>query len=340
MSRDPFAPDKLYWHIDRLQQVAESGDATPVTVEMDPSNVCTNKCLCCAGGRKRPNALLDRTRMLDLIAELEDMGVRAVTITGGGEPLCNPSTMEIISRIGQGPMDVSLITNGVMLDRVPARVLAPCTWTRVSLDAVNADEYRRGQGVDHFHRVCGNIHRLAIGGLEGTFGAGYLVDADRLDHIETAAALGAALGVDYMQFRPFHHAITADPEFVGKLFDRLNAAKRYEREDYRVVWSGKFTRMQEDDVARPYTRCMGSPLTSVIGADGEVYVCCHLRGMDRYSFGSIYKHSFREIWQSDRRQEVMRNIDFADCPPLCRCDPMNRILWNLTQNEPHHMNFL
>jgi hypothetical protein len=36
-----------------------------------------------------------------------------------------------------------------------------------------------------------------------------------------------------------------------------------------------------------------------------------------------------EVWGSEERRRVAESVDFKDCPPLCRADSFNGILWEL-----------
>ncbi len=70
-----------------------------------------------------------------------------------------------------------------------------------------------------------------------------------------------------------------------------------------------------------------------------MYICCHMRGHDKYCIGDLKKNTFTEIWSSEQRKKVVENIDFRDCIPLCRDNTFNQILWNI--KEPRdHVNFL
>src|SRR5437763_1554464 len=44
---DPFSPHKILAHFDRLQRVAAGEFVYPITVEIDPTNVCNHRCQWC-----------------------------------------------------------------------------------------------------------------------------------------------------------------------------------------------------------------------------------------------------------------------------------------------------
>ena len=97
--------------------------------------------------------------------------------------------------------------------------------------------------------------------------------------------------------------------------------------------------MKKEDYGRSYQKCYGQQFATVIAADARVYVCCHMRGYDKYCIGNLKKNTFEKIWSSQQRKRVVENIDFHDCVPLCRDNTFNQILWNIKQPR-EHVNFL
>ncbi len=344
---NPFVSTKLHYHPDRVAQWMETGDTVPVCAEIDMTNYCTDRCPCCAGGRTRGNARLDTDRALRLVDEFRDMGVKAVCFTGGGEPLLHPDTIAVMKHAQSQNLDTALVTNGLLLDvEKQWSVLKYCVWIRISLDAGTPEMYRITHHVDTFDRVVANIAALTKKRQEGvrkpTIGAGYLVGAKTVSGMFDAAELGSTLGLDYMQFRPFHEA-TTDPDVPVEVLMQYRRSQACETAQYKVLWSEhKFRAMLKNPGApsRPYDECYGHSFAAVVGADGNVYVCCHTRGYKSCSYGNIYKESFAQIWTGERRQQVIRQMDFKLCPLVCRCDSFNVILWKLRKEVPAHINFL
>lgn len=342
---NPFS-SKLHMHADRVSEWQKTGDTVPVTCEIDLSNRCTDRCPCCAGGRTRAQVELQTDRAASLLKELKDIGVRGLIFTGGGEPLCHKNAPTLIGRAQSLGFDVGLITNGVLAE-MPRLwpVFRALTWIRYSLDAASDDMYLKTHGTVNFQRVCKNIRAAAT--LRGdstapTLGVGYLVSAETLDEMERAAKLCARLGVDYLQYRPFHHAV-ADSGLPQHALERYRAAQKYNTDSFNVVWSEhKFRAMlaSPGKPARPYGKCYGQAFAATIGADGNVYLCCHLRGMKGYVLGNIYEQSFSDIWHGSKRAHVIENLNFRDCVPVCRCDAFNVTLWNMKHSPPEHVNFL
>ena len=74
-----------------------------------------------------------------------------------------------------------------------------------------------------------------------------------------------------------------------------------------------------------------------------------MRGVEKYCIGDLSRQSLKDVWFSEKRQRIAESVDFRDCPPLCRCDSFNTILWKIKEEglpaEPdqvprQHPNFI
>ena len=80
--------------------------------------------------------------MAEIVEDLLDMGVEAVTFSGGGEPLLYPGLAEIITRLAGGGIRIGSLTNGSQLRGKVADVFAAHgTWIRVSIDGWDSESY-------------------------------------------------------------------------------------------------------------------------------------------------------------------------------------------------------
>ena len=91
------------------------------------------------------------------------MGVKAVTFSGGGEPLVYPHIVEAMQGVLDAGIDLSIITNGQLLKGERAEVLAQAKWVRISFDSANAETYAkmRQLPLEAFDEVCSNIRQFS-----------------------------------------------------------------------------------------------------------------------------------------------------------------------------------
>jgi radical SAM protein with 4Fe4S-binding SPASM domain len=87
---------------------------------------------------------------------------------------------------------------------------------------------------------------------------------------------------------------------------------------------------------RPYTKCRACPWYIFIGPDGSVYNCVELGLDSRVTIGNLISQSLEDIWQNDRRKEVLNFINEDGiknlCPPVCLYYEMN-ILFEKLDND-------
>ena len=98
-----------------------------------------------------------------------------------------------------------------------------------------------------------------------------------------------------------------------------------------------------DERKRNYRHCLALPFWSYIDAGGTVWGCSIYLNDENFSYGNIYKNSFREIWEGDKRKNSVRwaeeELDTSRCRVNCRMDEVNRYLWEL-KHLPEHVNFI
>ena len=86
------------------------------------------------------------------------------------------------------------------------------------------------------------------------------------------------------------------------LEEMLRAKRDFETPSYRVLCSEhKYRRIAEGRTARDYRRCYGQHFAMVAAADQRMYVCCHMRGVDKYAVGDLRRQSIAEVCDSAER---------------------------------------
>ena len=331
----------MFAHKDRVAQWLETGVSRPVTVELDMTNVCNQKCPHCFGyWPEKDQAKICLEEAKAILGQLKDSGARGVTFTGGGDPLVNPATPDAVEHARSLGLDVGFITNAQRLKPETADILVrSCVWIRVSLDAATPEIFQltHGMGAAQFETVLGNVRNLVARkkALDSrvTLGLGFLTAPKTRADVYGFARLGKELGVDYGQYRPLlRRQGEADLDYsdASLLEEMLRAKRDFETPSYRVLCSEhKYRLIAQGKLERSYRKCYGQNFAAVVSADRKMYVCCHMRGVEKYEIGDLNQNTVSEVWDSEKRRAVADSVDFADCPPLCRCDSFNEILGQL-----------
>ena len=347
---DPFTPHKILNHFDRLRQFVDGQLVFPITVEVDPTNVCNHRCTWCVSEQSHSGESLGLACFQSLMEELGQCEVRSIVLKGGGEPTVHPHFVEMLDAAYEARLSVGLITNGSM-PRAGSRekILQRCEWVRISLDAATPQMHRQIHGAGDFAGILQNVAYLTGNARRTMVGLNFVAEARNFHEMARFAQLARSLGAAYVTIRcVFDPARPLSSDLRDAMRQEAVAAKQIEDGRFRV-FLGNFTdrylgASPSDAVA--YPRCLGPNLIGIVGGDANVYACCFLRGNPAFSFGNINQQSFGEIWRSGRRQEVMDAVYAGKCNRVCagglttnRYNHYNEILNYLCAEDKAHAEF-
>lgn len=328
---------KIYRHLPKLLAVVNKADCYPVTWELDPTNDCNHDCVGCfakgAGGRTN-NDSLSWEEAKSCVDQILRLGARAIVLTGGGDPMFNKITPRLMQYIRAVGLDLGLITNGSIFNDESIEIAVQnCNWIRISLDAGTPEVFSQIRKVPQrqFWQVLRNIRKLRDKrdelGSSCTLGAGFLTSALTMPGLVNFTTLCKQAGTDYVQIRPFHGDFTIPI--------RINECLAMQDETFKVHYA---EHKYNSGYTKKYTRCNAQSFSGVINVH-KVYLCCHMRGVDKYELGDLRESSLQKIWDSNRRQDVIDNLDFNDCIAHCRLDKVNQTIHAL-QQEMEDENFV
>lgn len=364
LNRDVFSPVKLFSHMDRMNDWWNGKNVFPITMELSPSTICNHFCTWCMhggyfgshkGDDKSQKAFPDSSVMpLDfyrtLTDELAELGIKSMIFSGSGEPFVNPNLMEFIEYTTSKGIETAVITHGGLLTPEKAKVVAKhCTWIRISLNAGTPETREKIHKVNDFEKVLGNLANLAEEkkrqGSRVQIGAQIAVSPENQGDIDLAVQRVKETGVDYFQIKPvILHPMSSptlyDREFYIKTLTDARESKRHETAEYKVfVKEDQFAGVLSDDYEKStYKKCYAT-FFPVIEANKKVYYCSQTRGLPDFCVGDLAENTFKEVWESERRQQVIENIDVSKCQPICRCHPINKMLWTL-RHPNNNINFV
>ena len=353
---------KVLANADRVLEFFEDHLATPILVEIDPSNACNHGCYFCISSyihlpesvdlKTFDRSIMTKNVLMDVCSDLMDMKVRAINWTGGGEPTINPALKDAIQHIGENSdIKMGIFTNGTLLDKwdLYDTFVDHMTWVRFSIDAGTEETYnsvRRAKDGQDWNKMLSNLTRLLDTnkkkGKKIDIGVGFVITADTYKEIVDFAKVFVNYDVDYCQFKPEivnrerEEGKQRDQEFWYKEVEPLLEEAREILGDKFQINGYKLSDLEEDPslYGRNYKKCLGSQVQPCIGADGNVYVCTNHRGYEEYSYGSLYEASFKDIWSDiQKRKEVMHTIEevecFSKCTQLCKPHESNKAMWEL-----------
>jgi MoaA/NifB/PqqE/SkfB family radical SAM enzyme len=308
----------------------------PVMVDIHPTLACQNQCYFCISANEHITGMahdnfsrakkLEWTVLKRTIMDLIDMNVKSVQLTGGGEPTTYPEFQQLLKELI--PLKVGLFTNGILAGEYAKEIVEACDWVRISLDAVGSEMYKTIKGVDHYHEVVDAIVKLVEArGNEKTprIGVSYILTPESVPGMKQVVMELEHSGIDYLQFKD---VIMRGMKFTSRYEQTIRkAVDSVSGLGLKVLYTAHGT---YDDGATPkdIPQCNATDYVAVIGADGEVYGCCHLEYQPQASYGSIYKESFQQIWQNRPFVQVSEGLCWQ-----CRYKKTNEVIESLKKIE-------
>ncbi len=341
-----FTPQlKLLFHSHRIAQWMEGESVYPILVEMDLSNTCNHHCTFCNFSHLIDRSVLTKEVGYKIVGQLRMCGVKAINWTGGGEPLTNPYFPSIFTYAKSVGMEQGLFTNGALIKEEHIEVLLQTQrWIRFSIDAATPSTYYSIRGKNEFENVLQNVRTMVRVRNEMRYdtqiGIGFVITKENYTEIDKFADLITKLGVDYGQYKPCissEHTNATWWECEVKPYLEQVFATNVKA----TINLYKFNDLSENQFDKPYLLCYGHVFCPCVGAEGKVYVCNQMRGKEEYCMGDLHTHSFEEIWKGKKRQEAIGRIDVGRCPPFCKNNEINKMLYHIRHpNKNTHYNFL
>ena len=115
----------------------------PIHIRIKPTNVCNHDCWYCAykvshlqlGKDMVERDYIPEEKMLEILKDCKEMGVKAITFSGGGEPLVYKFMPQTLRYLVTTDIAFATLTNGSKLSGEIAELFAQYgTWVRVSMD--------------------------------------------------------------------------------------------------------------------------------------------------------------------------------------------------------------
>ena len=337
----------------RIRMWEKEGLQGPMTLELYPTLSCNLDCsFCDTTDRHRPPVNeLSTERLLQIVDEAAEIGVKRLFLLGGGEPLSRKkATPAIMVRAKEHQMEGILTTNGTLLNSQLADTLLDIGWDEIhfSIDGPNAEihDALRGQH-GAFKKTVQNACRLSVRknqrGLTHPKIALHFVLTNKnhhtlLDMVNLAHAVGA-FRVDFdalIAYTPEQQALALTdkqrnevPGLVKKAIQRaaeLGIQTTLENFLSPQKLDRGNTRLETPaGVGFSAAPCLKAWHYLVVQADGKTSPCCVLAGEG----GSVANQSVESLWRDDPFLNRVRT-GMLRGTPLKRCSECS---WNILQHE-------
>lgn len=319
-----FAPQlKLLHHRDSLRAfIGGDWKAPPVQVEISPTNHCQARCDWCfyvssEYKQKHSREEIEVGTLCAAISTMSDMGVKAISWTGGGDPSAYTGINSAIGWASSCGLRQGIFTNGYGKIGEPQLL----DWIRITVTekfvlTKNVADYVKHTKVGVNFNLC----------------------EENFDKLTGMVKQAKDMGVHYFQVRP----ALADNAGLQKFIECPDWLKDYGTEEFRIV----LTDYKWDDYMNPhgYPKCHGHRMVPFIWHNGDVSTCAYHFGREPFTMGNLNQDSFRAIWEGDRRRQMcLDGVDvIPECQHCCKLHEINKTLAviNGDVNPAEDLNFL
>lgn len=326
----------------------------PLQIRIKPTNICNHNCYYCAyrvenqdlGQNMNLKDSIPWEKMLELLDDCIEMGIKAITFSGGGEPFCYPHLKESLARLAQSPVKFAALTNGSLLSGDVAELFAHHgTWIRVSMDGWNNESYRdyRACRSDEFDTIVSNMERFKKIGGTCYLGVSIIVDQKNYAHIYELIARLKGIGVDSVKLSPciVSNSGQANNEYHAAIFAPVKAAIAKAKKDFEEAGFELFDSYHDqlETFEKKYRWCPYLQLVPVIGADLNLYTCHDKAYSSAGLIASLKETRLKEVWFGDKTKFFRVNPS-RDCNHHCVSNEKNQLILEYLQADRSHLGFV
>jgi len=290
---------------------------------------------------------IPKDKMMEIIDDCVDMGVKSITFSGGGEPFSYKYLLETVKKLAESPIKFASLTNGAKLKGEIANIFAHHgTWVRVSIDGWDDKSYAQYRGIKEgeFTKLIQNMKNFKQIGGKCALGVSYIIDNKNYTHVYDFIKLIQSTGADSIKLSPcvVSNYSSENDSYHKPLFDvvqeQITKAKLdFEKDGFEIYNS---YHLFNDEINKTYNWCPYMQILPVIGADLNIYPCQDKAyNLDNGLVGSIKNIRFKEFWFNDKNKFFKINPS-KDCQNRCVADGKNKMILEYLNTNDDHLGFV
>jgi MoaA/NifB/PqqE/SkfB family radical SAM enzyme len=297
-------------------EVIKNDRIVPFHVQLYPTNLCNLKCSFCSCANRNKTDCLSLDDIKRVMLEAINLGCKAVTISGGGEPTLHPRINEILEFLFLNKLQVGMATNGVSLSRVKTDMLDSLTWCRIS----HSDD-REFKG-KHKTQLLDIIKQCKY----VDWGFSYVVTS-KLNEVNLLEIIRTANENNFTHVRLVSDLLDLESAQIMEYIKELLQSENID--DSLVIYQGR------KDFTKGTKKCLISLLKPVINADGNIYPCCGAQyAFDPPTLDCSKVMSMGKLSDLKLIYEEQRNFDGSICS-RCYYNEYNILLDKMTGKLKH-----
>lgn len=279
---------KFWRHQQQMESYRAGTGHTVISTHISPEGACNLKCPYCSTTYRDDHKRIELSVIQKYVEDLQTRGLKAVILTGGGEPTIYRHINELVLWLHARGLKVALITNGTQAHRVSPEAWRCFTWVRVSLNVFDGWQDKIRIPTEYLSPDC-------------TVGCSMVYTPEhRLDTLLKASHVADAVAAKYVRVLP--NCLLEQ--------DRLMEQHRALDRDFSLIGDARFFQQHKAHAApgcgtchQSYFRPYLSEVVSVkTGRPGSVYPC------DSVVLNGAAMH-FPKLYQLCPASEVLDYMD-------------------------------
>jgi organic radical activating enzyme len=146
---------KFWRHQEHMFNYKNDDPSTVISTHISPEGACNLKCPYCSVTYRDTHYRIELEVIQDYVEKLQTRGLKAVILTGGGEPTLYKKFNELVQwlKYDRG-LSVALITNGTQHARFEPKTMAAFSWVRVSINIFDGWVKKISLPIEHADPNC------------------------------------------------------------------------------------------------------------------------------------------------------------------------------------------
>ena len=357
MKKIKYSRLKIFHYKDKLDSLLfeNSEIKPPIQIRIKPTNICKHNCWYCAykaenlqlGKDMVERDSIPKDKMMEIIDDCVEMGVKSITFSGGGDPFHYPYLLDSIKKLSTTHIKFASLTHGALLKGEIAKLFKRYgSWIRVSIDGWDDESYSeyRGVKIGEFSRVIKNIEEFMR--LEGNcqLGVVIVIDKKNFDKVYQMSRLFYELGVNSIKMSPciVSNSGKVTNEYHKDIFDNVKKQIKKVKDDFESEEFEIFDAYHkiEEKFNKNYDWCPYIQICPIIGADCNLY-SCHDKAynLDKGIVASLKEKSLKEVWFENKKQ-FFKIKPCIDCDHHCAVNSANEMILEYLSIDKEHLEFV
>lgn len=273
---------KFWKHPEQMNSYRKGTGKTIISTHISPTSICNLSCSYCSVKKRNRNFTIELDIIKDYVTKLKTRGLKAVILTGGGEPTIYPHFNELVRWLKEEQkLDIGLITNGTISEKVNDESWKSFSWIRVSINDFHNWETRIKIPSEKVNKDC-------------VIGASFIYSGQNIETFKKVAKVARSFDAKYIRLLPdclfSQEGLLKEHKKLEKIIKELNEPLFFHQ--FKIHGTPK-DNICHQSYFRPY-------LSEVDG--GTVYPCDSIVLNDNVE-------NFARKWQLCKAGEVLDYLD-------------------------------